>query len=123
MPITLKNPAYGSSVSLVTNTLTHTTLGGKINQTRYPLWYFARIFNWKFNNLTRAQINDFLAFAKSTAATIITLTDEYGNARQGMLHSEIIYQQLTMTVRDPEDECSDSDLFSLEFVFEGVFEI
>lgn len=109
MSITFKNPAFGSSVSLVTNTITRVTAGGKTNQSRF--WFNFRRYHWIFNNLNKTQLTAFLAWAITNAGLVVSLVDELGHTLTGVIDSEISYQQ------SADDDCD--GLYNLEFVFIG----
>jgi hypothetical protein len=112
MAFVLKNPDFGSSLSLVTNTITRNTAGGKLNQARGVAWFKARVYEWQFT-LQKTPLDAFLAFAIENAGKLVQITDEYGINRNGVIHSLIRYQQIS---RGP------CPMYKLSFTFEGVAE-
>jgi len=118
--LNIKTPALGSYLSLETFTINRETLGGDLKQVRPSSWPEVQVQHFKFISLKPAKKDELITFIIDHQGEYINIQEDSSYLWYGMIISkDIEIVQTTWNKEVGDTAANDTDLYTVEFDFEG----
>ena len=117
MSVTLTRASDGTTHKVQTHLISRRSAGGTLHQT--DAFATQDVYDFRFENLTKLQRDNLMAFLIAQQARQITIVDSDGQSWLGYVISKIV----TFTQKIPNKitaGCAGTGIYSLQIEFEGV---
>lgn len=103
-----RNPKFGNTFTIDNNQVIHRTLGGTLNVISSTNWPTIQSFSVQYEALSKAMIDDFIAFYLDSIGEEIEYTDHEGRIWNGMITTP------NLLISQSGDDCRYETSFSFE---------